>query len=113
MPYLSPHELKNGSVLAEDAYNLDGNLLFESGTRLTERKIEILMMWGVEGISVIGDDSSAEAVSISSFSNSAKRTAEVAVQKRFKLIKSSHPVVFAIRELAILESARTSDHPQS
>lgn len=113
MPFLSPHELKNGSVLAEDAYNLDGKLLFESGTKLTDRKIEILMMWGVESISIIGDDSSDEAVSISSFSNTAKRSAELAVQKRFKLIKSSHPVVFAIRELAILESAKTSNHPQS
>ncbi|MBC2605373.1 hypothetical protein [Pelagicoccus albus] len=107
----SPHELKPGQILAEDVFNLDAKKLFPSGTKLTERQIEILMMWGVENVHLQGNDDGAEVISIQSFSNTAKQDAEAVVQKRFQLVKSSHPAVIAIRELAVLELAKSSDHP--
>ncbi len=113
MPNRSPHEVKAGSILTDDVYNLDAKLLFPAGSKLTEKKIEILMMWGVESVSIKGAEDSPEALSIKSFSNSVKHDAELEVQKRFKLVKSSHPVVAAIREIAVLESAKSSDHPRS
>ncbi len=111
MPNRSPHEIKEGTVLADDVYNLDAKLLFTSGTRLTNKKIEILMMWGVEHVTIKGAKDSDDTVSIKSFSNTVKHDAELEIQKRFKLVKSSHPVVIAVREIAILESAKSSDHP--
>ncbi|MBK1876544.1 hypothetical protein [Pelagicoccus mobilis] len=109
MPNHSPHDLKAGMALADDVYNLDAKLLFPSGTILNEKRIEILMMWGVENVTVQGSVDDPETVSIRSFSNTVKQDAELAVQKRFKLVKSSHPAVIAIRELAVLEMAKSSD----
>lgn len=111
MPTRSPHEVKPNSVLADDVYNLDGRLLFPAETQLTEKKIETLMMWGVESVLLKGVPDSEKTVSIKSFSDTAKHDAELAVQKRFKLVKSSHPVVVAIREIAILESAKSAERP--
>ncbi|MDQ8187576.1 hypothetical protein [Pelagicoccus sp. SDUM812002] len=110
MPNRSPHEVTSGSVLADDVYNLDARLLFPAGTELTDKKIEILMMWGVESVHLQGEAGSEKSVSINSFSDTAKHDAKLEVQRRFKLVKSSHPVVVAIREMAILESAKSSDH---
>lgn len=111
MPNRSPHEVKPGAVLADDVYNLDARLLFPGGTKLTEKKIEILMMWGVETVPIKGQPDAQQSVAIELFSNTAKHDAELEVQKRFKLVKSSHPVVVAIREIAVLEAAKSSDHP--
>lgn len=113
MPNRSPHEIKSGTILTDDVYNLDGKLLFHEGTKLNDKKIEILMMWGVESVSIKGTEELSDTVSIKSVSNTAKQDAELEVQKRFKLVKSSHPVVLAVREIAILESAKSSDHPNS
>lgn len=110
MPNCSPHEVKTGSILADDVYNLDGNLLFPAGTKFSDKKIEILMMWGVESVMIEGKANSEETVSIQSFSNTVKHDAEVQIKKRFKLVKSSHPAVVAIKEIAVLESAKLSDH---
>ena len=109
MPIRSPHELKAGMALADDVFNLDGKLLFPAGTILTDKKIEIAMMWGVERVPVQGSEEDAPSLSIQSFSNTVKQDAEAEVQKRFKLVKSSHPAVIAIRELAVLELAKSRD----
>lgn len=111
MPNRSPHEVKAGDILADDVFNLDARLLFPAGTKLNEKKIEILMMWGVESVNVEGLADSAESIPVKNPSNIAKQDAELQIQKRFKLVKSSHPVVVAIREIAVLESAKSSDHP--
>ncbi len=113
MPNCSPHEVQAGSILEDDVYNLDARLLYPAGTKLTDKQIEILMMWGVESVTIRGDQDSQEAVSINSFSNSAKHNAELEIQKRFKLVKSTHPVVVTIREIAVLEAARSSDNPRN
>lgn len=111
MPNRSPHEIKEGTILADDVYNLDARLLFAADTKLTNKKIEILMMWGVESVTIRGMEDSSETVSITSFSNTVKHDAQLEIQKRFKLVKSSHPVVIAMKEIAILESAKSSDAP--
>lgn len=111
MPNRSPHDLQEGHILTDDVYNLDGNLLFPSGTKLTDKQIEIMMMWGVEIVSVEGIDGKEKAISIQNFSNTVKQDAELAVNERFKLVKSSHPAVKAIRELAVLELAKAKDSP--
>lgn len=113
MPLKSPLQLIPGLILAEDVYNLDAKLLFPSGTELNEKKIEILMMWGVESVSVQGSDQSQQAASTQLFSDTVRHDAEIAVQKRFKLVKSSHPAVIAIREIAILETAKSAERPHS
>lgn len=111
MPHRSPHQIPAGSILADDVYNLDARLLYPAGTKLTEKKIETLMMWGVENVTLQGLPDSDEAVSVKNVSNTAKHDAALHIQRRFKLVKSSPPVVAAIREIAILESAQSSDHP--
>lgn len=108
MPILSPHDLNAGMVLADPVYNLDGKLLFAEGTVLDDKKIEITMMWGVERIHIQGNEDDTQSISIQSFSNSIKQDAEAEIQQRFKLVKSSHPAVIAIRELAVLERAKSS-----
>ena len=109
MPKRTPHELTTGTALADDVYNLDGNLLFRAGTILSEKRIEILMMWGVENVTIQGSETGSESISIQSFSNTVKQDAESQVKKRFKLVKSSHPAVVAIRELAVLELAKSTN----
>lgn len=109
MPNRSPHDLRAGMALADDVYNLDAKLLFPAGTILTDKKIEIMMMWGVESVSIQGGEEYPQTISIQSFSNTVKQDAEAKVQERFKLVKSSHPAVIAIRELAVLELAKSSD----
>lgn len=113
MPYKAPQELRPGIVLAEDVYNLDAKLLFSAGSKLSEKQIEILMMWGTEKVAVEGGDRSEKKISIGSFSNNIKNEAEIAVQKRLKLVKSSHPAVLAMREIAILEFAKSSNPKKS
>lgn len=106
MARLSPHSLKPGQILAEDVFNFDSRLLFHSGTQLAEKQIEILMMWGVEKVSVEGNDESNAQPESRRPSNSVKLDAERRVKKRFKLVKSSHPAVLALREIATTEAAK-------
>lgn len=113
MPNKSPHELTPGLVLADDVFNLDAKLLFPAGTALKEKQIEILMMWGTEHVSVNGSPELEETISIKNFSKTIKLSAEEKIKKRFKLVKSSHPFVIAMREIAILELAKSSEHPVS
>lgn len=112
MPLLTPQDLKTGMVLADPVYNLDGKLLFPEGTLLTEKKIEITMMWGVEHVHTQGSEQDDGIVSIKNFPNIIKQDAEAEMQRRFKLVKSSHPAVIAIKELAVLELAKSSDSQQ-
>lgn len=107
MNRFSPHSLRAGQVLSEDVYNLDSNLLFEAGTELTEKQIEIMMMWGVEKVGIKGQLDSSDRKDSPRFSNSAKSNAERLVKERFRLVKSSHPVVLALREIATLEIAKS------
>lgn len=117
MARISPHSLKPGQFLAEDVYNFDSRLLFSSGTQLSNKHIEILMMWGVERVSIEGDCEESDPPQSSCPSSRAKLDAERSVKKRFKLVKSSHPVVLALREIASTEAAKLGNfevrNPQS
>lgn len=113
MQRFSPHSLKPGQVLGENVYNLDSKILFESGTELSEKQIEIMMMWGVENVVVDGSAESIDSRTSPAFSSSSKLDAEHLVKKRFKLVKSSHPVVLALREIATLEIAKSLEPHQS
>lgn len=108
MPRKSPHDLKPGMQLAAEARNLDGSLLFPNGQVLDEARIEILMMWGVESVTVNGSEDPAEGLDIDCFSQKAHQRAASEVQRRFQLVKSAHPAVETIRKIAILETARAS-----
>ncbi|EDY82123.1 hypothetical protein VDG1235_1743 [Verrucomicrobiia bacterium DG1235] len=113
MPNRSPIELIPGQKLSDDVYNLDGKRLFAVGTELNEERIEILMMWGVEKVSIDGSEDSSDSVSVRRISDTVKHDAEIVVQERFKLVKSSHPVVAAMREIAVIEAAKSSDRPHN
>jgi len=112
MPSFSPHSLKEGQVLGEDVYNIDSKLLFPAGTKLSEQQIEILMMWGVDKVPIVGEGAE-EAQDAPNWSPPTKAEAERLVKERFELVKSSHPVVLALKEIAVLEAAKSLDCSES
>lgn len=111
----SPHELDQGAILTQDVYNLDGGILFQSGTSLTDRQIEILMMWGVQSVEVEGSENGDNATDIANLSQKDLALAEAAITERYKLVKSSHPVVEILRRISVFEAAKAgqSGIPQS
>ena len=54
-------QLNKGMVVAEDVKNLDNMLLIPTGTKLTERHINILQAWGVFEVEVEVADGAAPA----------------------------------------------------
>ena len=98
-------------VLAEDVFNLDGHVLFTEGTTLTERLIEVLLMWGVPHVEVVGKEDEPH-VSLNQFEPDLVRRAEALVAKRFQLVRSSHPAIDVVRKISILETAKTFEANQ-
>ena len=107
MSHKSPKELEAGMILAEDVSNLDGQALFKKGLSLSERHIEILMMWGIPTVEIDGDDEPEERVDLDQFSQLVVAKAKGDVNRRFRLVKSSHPAVDVVRNIAILQAAKS------
>ncbi len=102
----NPHALEPGETLAEDVFNLDGNLLFSQGKILTGKRIETLMMWGISSVAVTGGADAKPQVDLSSFSQKAIRQAEKRIEERYRLNKSSHPAVELIRRISVQATAQ-------
>lgn len=107
MSHKNPKELESGMVLAADVCNLDGQTLFRRGVTLTDRQINILLMWGVASVEIEGEDDSDARVDLDHFSHFVVERAKAEVGQRFRLVKSSHPAVDVVRNIAILQAAKS------
>ena len=107
MSHKSPKELAKGMILAADVCNLDGQVLFRSGVELTDRHIDILLMWGVPSVEIEGGDEPDDRVDLDHFSLFVVERAKADVNQRFRLVKSSHPAVDVVRNVAILQAAKS------
>lgn len=93
-------------VLAAEARNLDGQVLFAKGATLTARHIEILRMWGIPNVEIEGPEEEEEPIDLDQFPPAVLAQAERAVAERFKLCKSSHPAVEVVRRISVFHTAR-------
>ncbi|MDQ8204558.1 hypothetical protein [Pelagicoccus sp. SDUM812003] len=113
MSHKSTHDLEAGMKLAADVYNLDGKILFSTGAELSERQIEILMMWGVESVRIEGENGDDDQFDLSQFSQSVVRKVQAEVDERYRLAKSSHPAVQIIKKVSVLQAAKSTHSPSA
>ena len=54
---MAVEDLKPGMILAQPVRNLQGVLLLEAGTRITQKNIRIFKSWGVNEVAIKGQRS--------------------------------------------------------
>lgn len=106
MPLKKPHELEDGMILADDVFNLDGQILFAKGSQLTPRQIDIMQSWGIPNVSVEGEDDESDRIDFDRFPPSIVEQAEAEIANRFRLVKSQHAAVGIIRKLAVMKRSQ-------
>lgn len=106
MPLKPSKELEEGMILTSDVCNLDGQILFTKGLELTTRHIDILQMWGIPKVEIAGEDEEEDASNLDQFPPVIIARAELAVNKHFSLVKSSHPAVEIMRKICVLKTAK-------
>lgn len=106
-------------VLTSDVTNLNKAVLLSKGSVLTESYLRTLKMWGVRSANVAVEQESAAAVpnELREFPPELVAEAEQYVNRRFKHVSVSHPVVETVRALAVkrkaVELMKAPSHPSS
>jgi len=106
MPSKKLQELEAGMTLAADVMNLDGQILFRSGVLLGEHQIEVLQMWGVPNVEIVGKEEDADIVNLNEYPTAIVERAEELMNLRFKLVKSTHPVVETAKKFFVCHKAK-------
>ena len=88
-----------GMELAADVFDHSGRLLISTGTRLSERSIHALKVWGIPGVEVKGRE--ADEVAAPALAPEEERQ----FSERFDLADLSHPF---LRELYVQCLARST-----
>jgi hypothetical protein len=110
-------KLEPGMEVAADVVNLNGVLLIGEGAILTERHLRILKTWGIDSVSVAGQESAEAAPPPREleFSPEIIERAEAHVNHRFRHASPDISAVKVLRELAVRRAAQhlAQKHPKS
>lgn len=106
MSQKSPNQLDAGMTLTADVINLDGKILYKTGMSLTQRHIEVLLMWGISKVEVEGADNSESLPDLQRYDSKFIETAKAKTDQHFQLVKSSHPAVDTIQAMSVLKLAK-------
>lgn len=100
-------ELEPGAILAEDAKDATGRKLVGAGAELTERHLRAFRIWDVREVAIVSDDAEPDAPPdpLSQMTDDLWQTARTRTEARFALVDRSHPVLAALFELGLRQSA--------
>jgi len=102
MGVINLEDLQPGMVLAEDARHLNGRILLNSGTELTEKHIHIFKSWGLMEASIEGiTKEEINAKSIEHISPEILKEAEEEIRRRFCHTELTHPFVADLFQLCV------------
>lgn len=103
MAWVTVDQAQAGMALAAPVTDRMGRLLIPEGAELSERHVNALAAWGVEGIEIESDEPPEPEVEI---------TPEIEAKARAQLgpvfvhAKSDHPFIEALLDLAVARRAR-------
>jgi hypothetical protein len=100
-------DLEPGAVLAEDAKDATGRKLVGAGMALTERHLRAFRIWDVREVVIVSDDAEPDAPPdpLSQMTDDLWQTARTRTEARFALVDRTHPVLAALFEIGLRQTA--------
>lgn len=94
MPKITIDQIQEGMVVTENICGHSGQVLLGAGVELTEKHLRVLKTWGINVVSVEGDESEGEnETELISLPESLIKEVEEMVKPRFRHSNLDHPVV--------------------
>ncbi len=100
MKRVAPAALQPDMEIAEDVHDRSGRLLLRAGQIIGTRQIQILKMWGIPLVTVLGENESLSAANaqeiVLDLSDPAYHAAYALIAPRFVHADLQHPAVAAV-----------------
>ncbi|VAW84822.1 hypothetical protein MNBD_GAMMA16-2315 [hydrothermal vent metagenome] len=109
MTRLSIDDIQIGMVLDEEIKNSTGTVLLPSDTKIVEKHIRAMKMWGIQDISIrIDADDKSSNDKIQNISPEKIKLASLEMAKRFTHTDLKHPAIRTLLKIATLHHAENS-----
>jgi len=105
MVYIKTNKLTEDMVLSDDVRDVDGRLLLAKGVKICSKHIRMLKMWGITGVSIVGD-SDVEEDPASNLDPEQIEKIKENMQYIFRHADQDHPAIKELFRLAVLTRSR-------
>lgn len=97
-----------GTILSDDAKDVNGRMLLSAGSEIQEKHLKIFKTWGVTEVSIVGDDSPEEDIEIelSDVDPELLNQVEQDIDQFFILSNKEHPANRELRDYMIIKKVK-------
>ena len=100
MPKLNIEHVKSGMIISEDVKGPNGQTLLGKGALLSEKHLRIFKTWGVQYISIEGDEHHDQDETSTALPPELLQQAKEELLPRFKHTNYNHPLINILLEEA-------------
>lgn len=97
---ISPDQIEEGMLLAEDVVDINFRLLIPQGETIEKKHIRILKIWGIQEVEIVGTEETRRQMEALT-SVDAVAEAEKAARDVFQYVDTGHPAISEVYRLSV------------